>query len=1288
MFMRLIFFFISILCGGNIVTHAAGFLLEAESFKEKGGWVVDQQFMDLMGSSYLLAHGMGKPVKEAVTQVMFPGVGEYYVYVRTFNWTAPWYSGKGPGQFKVKVGGKTLSATLGCSGRQWQWELAGKVSIRNVQTSVALVDLTGFDGRCDAIYFTTDKNWQPPQGKNELDVFRRRLENVPASPQNVGNYDFVVVGGGIAGMCAAVSAARLGCKVALVNDRPVLGGNNSAEVRVHLGGYAEIGPNKGLGRMLREFGHSKGGNAKPAEFYEDDKKQHFIQSEPNVTLYANSRAFAVKKEKDRIASVTIRHIETGHETCLKAPLFADCTGDGTIGFLAGADYRMGREARSEYNESLAPDTADKLTMGASMQWYSTETKKNVDFPEFNYGITFNDETCEKVTMGEWTWETGMNYNQITDAERIRDYGLLVVYSNWSYLKNHYSGKEAYRNRQLGWLAYIAGKRESRRLLGDYILTQNDIDKNIPHEDASFTTTWSLDLHRPDPKNSKNFKGEEFKAVTNHVFIHPYAVPYRCLYSRNVDNLFMAGRDISVTHVALGTVRVMRTTGMMGEVVGMAASLCKKHQLLPRGVYQKCLPELKQLLQKGVGKEGLPNNQRFNLPNKLLDAPRAADTCYSRLENDTLVLGNQCMERKFLWNNGSLRTYSIRNKKTGWTKVVSTLKDDFSVSSNALVTNGSYWTEWCKGTSVTPACLKTIVTFTLGSLEVKRIFRIYDNCPALACDTYLKGKGNFSTGGAAENTADNKNIESTEALLTKAGGTPVLDQLSFSSPHWQVNTVEFSDVTDWNNNLVWERHSLPYRKLFYRGNLLFANSLEDNGGFFYLKEAPCSNVQLAYGKGDFMTEFGHFAVIGLGLSGKDIAPNQWTRAYSYVLGVYDGTELDGLMALRAYQKNIRLLKPGRDEMVMMNTWGDRSQDLKVNEAFCLQELDKAARLGITHFQIDDGWQSGKSPNSAVKKGSFKNIWDVPDFWKPDAQKYPHGLKPIVEKGKQLGIEIGLWFNPSTQDDFADWQKDANVLVGLYRQYGIRVFKIDGLSIPTKRAEENLRNLFDTVARETNNEVVFNLDVTAGRRGGYHMLNEYGNIFLENRYTDWGNYYPYWTLRNLWMLSKYVPAERLQVEFLNKWRNQDKYGTSRFAPSNYSFDYLFAITMAGQPLAWMEASNLPQEAYSLKSLVEQYRKVQHEWHQGTILPIGNEPSGKTWTGFQSITGDNQGFLLVYREAHEQADYSMETWLPEGREVECVPVLGNGKAFKALVGRKGTVRFTLPEKNEFVMYKYKIQ
>ena len=606
------FFAILALATSTSCTQGQGVFLETEAFENHGGWALDQQFMDRMGSPYLLAHGMGEPVADASTTFEVPENGRYHIYARTYNWTAPWTRKDGPGAFRLLVDGKGAGRTLGTKGSSWGWQRAGSMRLKKGTAKVSLHDLGGFDGRCDAIWISPSRQ-VPPAGGKELEDFRRAYGAISAEPTDGGEYDLVVVGAGIGGMCTAVSAARHGLRVALVSDRPAIGGNNSSEVRVHLGGGTEMEPYPALGRMIREFGHSRKGNAQSAENYEDWKKDAFIEGEPNVTLMRCFRAVRVEKDgDDMIAAVIVRSTVSGEEKRLRAPLFCDCTGDGNLGYMAGADWRMGRESRAEFGEPLAPEQADSTVLGASVQWYSVETDAPAAFPEFNYGMAFSEESCERVKMGEWTWENGMNRNQVTEAERIRDYGLLVIYSNWSFLKNHFSGKDEYACRKLGWVAYVAGKRESRRLMGDHILTQCDIIDQKVYDDASFTINWHLDLHFPDPRNAKFFPGEEFKAKTKHNPIETYAVPYRCLYSRNIRNLFMAGRDISVSHVALGSARLMRNIGMAGEVVGMAASICARHDALPRDVYTTYLPELKALMLKGSSKEGpIPDNQKFN-----------------------------------------------------------------------------------------------------------------------------------------------------------------------------------------------------------------------------------------------------------------------------------------------------------------------------------------------------------------------------------------------------------------------------------------------------------------------------------------------------------------------------------------------------------------------------------------------------------------------------------------------------------------------------------------------------
>lgn len=270
---------------------------------------------------------------------------------------------------------------------------------------------------------------------------------------------------------------------------------------------------------------------------------------------------------------------------------------------------MGRESKEETGEPRAPLTSDLLVMGTSVQWYAEDTRNVSDFPDCPWAIRFDEKTCIPITRGDWDWEAGLNNDQITEIEYIRDHALRAVYGNWDFLKNKSEKKDQFAKKKLAWVAYIGGERESRRLMGDLVLREQDILNDIQYEDATFTTTWGVDLHYPKP--IQGMKEEPFLSYCDVQEIKPYAVPYRCLYSRNIGNLFMAGRDISVTHVALGTVRVMRTGGMMGEVVGMAASLCKKYHTDPRGVYEKYLSDLRILMKQGVGKSGFPEAESID-----------------------------------------------------------------------------------------------------------------------------------------------------------------------------------------------------------------------------------------------------------------------------------------------------------------------------------------------------------------------------------------------------------------------------------------------------------------------------------------------------------------------------------------------------------------------------------------------------------------------------------------------------------------------------------------------------
>lgn len=614
--MRKLLIFIMLLFIFNLHSQV---LVETESFKEKGGWVVDPQFMDQMGSPYLMAHGLGHPVKNAKTTVIFPNKGLFKVWVRTYNWVSPWYNtDEGPGAFKISVNGKTLPTILGTKGDAWMWQEAGIIDLSNTKKAyrhygtradIELIDLAGFNGRVDAILFTKDMDYIPPTKLSKIQELRNQL--LRKEIKESGHYDLVVIGGGMAGCTAALTASRLGLKVALINDRPVLGGNNSSEIRVGLSGSLNKNYYPKIGNVLRELtgipipedSHMEPGKLHPpkreASKEMDKLRETILKSESTVSLFLNTHVTEVQMQDNAIVSVVGEDVETGQKYRFAGTYFSDCTGDGTVGYLAGADYREGRESYYEDFEPLAPLIGDKHTLGTSLLWTSTEEKSMSEFPLLPWAVQCLDEYHLEGYNGRWTWESGFKKDIVIDAEHIRDNLLRAIYGNWSYLKTN---KENYKKRTLNWVPYIGGKRESRRLLGDIVLTENDIMHQVDYLDKSYTTTWFIDVHYEEEENSRFFPGEEWQAYAKQIELPaPYHVPYRTLYSRNIKNLFMAGRCVSVSHIALGTVRVMVTTGMMGEVVGMAAKICKDHNDYPRDVYEKHLLELQHIMATGVTK---------------------------------------------------------------------------------------------------------------------------------------------------------------------------------------------------------------------------------------------------------------------------------------------------------------------------------------------------------------------------------------------------------------------------------------------------------------------------------------------------------------------------------------------------------------------------------------------------------------------------------------------------------------------------------------------------------------
>jgi hypothetical protein len=561
-------------------------LIEAESFKDKGGWLVDPQFVEQMGSPYLLAHGLGKPVLDAKTEISIKKSGNYHFWVRTRNWAeGDWLA---PGRFKLKINDYTFPENLGTQ-KGWAWQFVGRQSLKRGSHQLSLLDLTGFDGRCDAIFISTSDT-HPPSEKKMLALWRSELSELPEAPEKTKKFDLVVVGGGLAGSAAAIAAAEEGMKVALIHDRPVLGGNASGEIRVHtLGIYGHYE------RILKMIDTEHYPNGSPKAYGEDAKRLKNVRSYKNIDLYLNWRAFDAHAEDQTIQYVDAKNTSSGEEIRFEAPLFVDSTGDGWIGFWTGAEFMYGRESVNTYGEDWeqhgelwSPEEADNFVMGSSVLWRSEKLSNPVTFPEVPWAMDVANEHA--AANGEWQWEFSRNdLSQIDDAEYIRDHMLKAIYGSF------YNEKLKAENDSLSlkWVSYLVGKRESRRLIGDHIFTFLDAKNSVKFKDSVVVEEREIDVHFQqnllDP-NRPDFLSKALFYRTDR-----YYVPYRSLYSKNIKNLFMAGRNFSCSHVGLGGPRVMRTTGQMGAAVGYAASLCKKHKVNPRALYENHLNEYMKLV---------------------------------------------------------------------------------------------------------------------------------------------------------------------------------------------------------------------------------------------------------------------------------------------------------------------------------------------------------------------------------------------------------------------------------------------------------------------------------------------------------------------------------------------------------------------------------------------------------------------------------------------------------------------------------------------------------------------
>lgn len=573
--------------------------IDALDFEEKGGWLEDTQYVHLMGSGYLIAaHEPGVPVEDATISVNLPKEGVYRVWVRSRNWLRP----HNPGIFNLIVNGDNNGVVLGAQPSDaWVWEIAGDHFFKAGENTLALHDLSGYFARCASILITNDYDYLPSREIERIHKDRAAFRGEDYRVKEGGTFDVIVAGGGPGGVPAAIAAARHGAKTLLLQNRSVLGGNGSAEVGITFDGAAvahiysrETGIAEEI-RRLRDADPNFAGDWGRA-------MAKLCMAEPNLTVICDTHVYnAEMADEETIKGVEAINIRTLQKIHFEGKIFIDCTGDAWLGYYAGAKMRFGRESIAQHGEKVAAEIADTLTMSGCIKGDTKKFFEKMDHPVEYHAPAWvpklpeDDAEFGRVINGarlQWWLEAPNTYDDMWDGEETRDALLMVVLGFYDHLKNHWSKKDSVTNHRLIFASVFDGRRESRRMIGDYIMTQQDCESSCRFEDVITYTGWAIDIHHPEGIYSGK-KGPLYYAQS----VKQPQVPYRCLYSKNIKNLMMAGRNISVTHVALGTVRVQNTIVTLGQAAGTAAAMCVALNETPRGIYQNHIKALQQQLLK-------------------------------------------------------------------------------------------------------------------------------------------------------------------------------------------------------------------------------------------------------------------------------------------------------------------------------------------------------------------------------------------------------------------------------------------------------------------------------------------------------------------------------------------------------------------------------------------------------------------------------------------------------------------------------------------------------------------
>ena len=435
-------------------------------------------------------------------------------------------------------------------------------------------------------------------------------------------------------------------------------------------------------------------------------------------------------------------------------------------------------------------------------------------------------------------------------------------------------------------------------------------------------------------------------------------------------------------------------------------------------------------------------------------------------------------------------------------------------------------------------------------------------------------------------------------------------ITLKGEHWTITTISLNAFTDDIDTPVHKSEFHLFRGRVAEsmvGNLFFLENMHDGDAYVIMTDCP------DYGKANLMIR-------------------------NYTVTMDAGTNTVTVISCKKGECEAICRKKYREDMAqnplitMSNTWGDCNGFSCVCEEFVIKEIDKAAELGLDIVQIDDGWQFGSTADLTRRDNRGRRIF-ADDFWKLNEERFPRGMKYISDYAAEKGIKVGLWFAPESREHFAYTARDIAILKHAYENWGIRFFKLDmywiECDLDRDRFLQYLADIYDF-----GNDVAVQLDVTRPSRINYFSGRQYGTIFVENRYTKTKTYFPHRTLKNLWLLSKYIPASRFQFELVNPDLNTESYApTDAFSTARYDIDYLFASVMLSNPLFWMEMQFLSDEnTEKLKNIISIFKKYRSVFSEGDVSPIGEKPSGRSFTGFM-IKHDDDEYMLVFREVTEK-------------------------------------------------------